>query len=49
MGMVAGVKTGRYRARENVGAPTFKVTLEAYSVWLTEYRPGDASWEKKSG
>jgi hypothetical protein len=47
--MVAGLKADHYRTRENVGAPTFKVTLEAYSVWLTEYRPGNASWEKKSG
>jgi len=25
-------------AEKNVGAPTFKVKLEAYSVWKTEYR-----------
>ena len=33
---------------ENVGAPTFKVILEAYSVWLTEYRTGNTSCGKKS-
>jgi hypothetical protein len=36
-------------ARENVGAPTFKVTLEAYSVWLTEYRSEISNSGNKSG
>jgi hypothetical protein len=33
----------------NVGAPTFKVTLEGYSVWLTECRTEISSGGKKSG
>jgi hypothetical protein len=36
-------------ARENVGAPTFKGILEAYFVWLTEYRREISSCGKKSG
>jgi len=43
MGIVAGLKIGHYAARGNVGAPTFKVTLEAYFVWLTEYRQRNSS------
>jgi hypothetical protein len=36
-------------ALKNVGAPTFKVTLEAYSVWLTKYRAENSRYRKKSG
>jgi hypothetical protein len=35
--------------RKNVGAPTFKVTLEGHSVWLMEYRRKFSSGGKKSG
>jgi hypothetical protein len=41
------IRPGRERG-ENVGAPTFKVILEAYSVWLTEYPAGNTRCGKKS-
>jgi len=37
------------RSEENVGAPTFKVTLEVYSVLLTECRTEISNCRKKSG
>jgi hypothetical protein len=36
-------------AQKNVGAPTFKVKLEGYFVWLTEYRREISSCGKNSG
>jgi hypothetical protein len=34
-------------ARKNVGAPTFKVKLEACFVWLTEYRAEILNYRKE--